>query len=127
MSFSTVVALDAMGGDNAPEEIVKGAVNAINERKDIQVQLFGDKDRIEAELKKYTYDAGQIKIVHTTEEISCDESPAAAIKKKKDSSLVVALKAVKSGECDAVVSAGSSGAILVGGQADRSSSVNVKA
>ena len=69
MSFSTVVALDAMGGDNAPGEIVKGAVNAVNERKDIQVQLYGDKDRIEEELGKYTYDSDQIKIVHTTEEI----------------------------------------------------------
>ena len=116
MNFSTVIALDAMGGDNAPEEIVKGAVNALNERNDIKIRLYGDKPRVEAELKKYTYDPEQVEIIHTTEEISCDEAPAAAIKKKKDSSLVVALKAVKSGECDAIVSAGSSGAILVGGQ-----------
>ncbi len=116
MEYSTVIALDAMGGDNAPGEIVKGAINAINERNDIRIQLYGDKDRVEAELAKYTYNAEQITVIHTTEEISCDESPAAAIKKKKDSSLVVALKAVKSGECDAIVSAGSSGAILVGGQ-----------
>ena len=116
MEYSTVIALDAMGGDNAPGEIVKGAVNAINERSDIKIQLYGDKDKAEAELAKYTYNAEQIAVIHTTEEISCDESPAAAIKKKKDSSLVVALKAVKSGECDAIVSAGSSGAILVGGQ-----------
>lgn len=116
MSFSTVIALDAMGGDYAPEEIVKGAVNAINERNDIKIHLFGDQNKVEAELKKYTYNPEQVKVIHTTEEISCDESPAAAIKKKKDSSLVMALKAVKSGECDAIVSAGSSGAILVGGQ-----------
>lgn len=116
MGFSTVIALDAMGGDNAPGEIVKGAVEALNERKDIQIHFFGDKDKIETELAKYTYNSKQVKITHTTEEISCDESPAAAIKQKKDSSMVVALKAVKSGECDAFVSAGSSGAILVGGQ-----------
>ena len=116
MSFSTVVALDAMGGDNAPGEIVKGAVDAVNERNDIRIQLYGDKDSVEAELQKYTYHAEQIAVIHTTEEISCDESPAAAIKKKKDSSLVRALRAVKDGECDAVISAGSSGAVLVGGQ-----------
>lgn len=111
-----MIALDAMGGDNAPGEIVKGAVDAVNERNDIRIQLYGDKDSVEAELQKYTYHAEQIAVIHTTEEISCDESPAAAIKKKKDSSLVRALRAVKDGECDAVISAGSSGAVLVGGQ-----------
>ncbi len=116
MDYSTVIALDAMGGDNAPGEIVKGAVDAVNERNDIRIQLYGDKDSVEAELQKYTYYAEQIAVIHTTEEISCDESPAAAIKKKKDSSLVRALRAVKDGECDAVISAGSSGAVLVGGQ-----------
>ena len=116
MDYSTVIALDAMGGDNAPGEIVKGAVDAVNERNDIRIQLYGDKDSVEAELQKYTYHAEQIAVIHTTEEISCDESPAGAIKKKKDSSLVRALRAVKDGECDAVISAGSSGAVLVGGQ-----------
>lgn len=116
MDYSTVIALDAMGGDNAPGEIVKGAVDAVNKRNDIRIQLYGDKDSVEAELQKYTYHAEQIAVIHTTEEISCDESPAAAIKKKKDSSLVRALRAVKDGECDAVISAGSSGAVLVGGQ-----------
>ena len=116
MDYSTEIALDAMGGDNAPGEIVKGAVDAVNERNDIRIQLYGDKDSVEAELQKYTYHAEQIAVIHTTEEISCDESPAAAIKKKKDSSLVRALRAVKDGECDAVISAGSSGAVLVGGQ-----------
>ena len=116
MDYSTVIALDAMGGDNAPGEIVKGAVDAVNERNDIRIQLYGDKDSVEAELQKYTYHAEQIAVIHTTEEISCDESPAAAIMKKKDSSLVRALRAVKDGECDAVISAGSSGAVLVGGQ-----------
>ena len=81
MDYSTVIALDAMGGDNAPGEIVKGAVDAVNERNDIRIQLYGDKDSVEAELQKYTYHAEQIAVIHTTEEISCDESPAAAIKK----------------------------------------------
>ena len=117
MEYKNVIAIDAMGGDNAPAEIIKGAIEAINERADIKLRLFGDKDKIETELNKYTYNKEQIGITHTTEEISCNEAPAMAIKKKKDSSLVVAIKSVKSGECDAIVSAGSSGAILVGGQA----------
>lgn len=116
MEYKNVIAIDAMGGDNAPAEIIKGAIEAINERADIKLRLFGDKDKIETELNKYTYNREQIGITHTTEEISCNEAPAMAIKKKKDSSLVVAIKSVKSGECDAIVSAGSSGAILVGGQ-----------
>lgn len=116
MDFKSVIAVDAMGGDNAPQEIIKGAVEAINEDGAIKLHLFGDEARIAAELAKYTYNKEQIEITHTTEEISCDEAPAMAIKKKKDSSLVVAIKSVKSGDCDAVVSAGSSGAILVGGQ-----------
>ena len=105
-----------MGGDYAPEEIVKGAVEAINERKDIKIHFFGDQAKIEAELEKYEYDKARTLITHTTEEITNDDHPAVAIKKKKDSSLVMGLRSVKAGECDAFVSAGSSGAVLVGGQ-----------
>ncbi len=116
MNFTTTIAIDAMGGDYAPLEIVKGAVDAVNEKKEIKVHLFGDQSRIEKELEKYTYNEEQIEVTHTTEEISCDEAPAIAIKQKKDSSLVAAIQSVKKGECDAVVSAGSSGAVLIGGQ-----------
>ena len=91
MEYKNVIAIDAMGGDNAPAEIIKGAIEAINERADIKLRLFGDKDKIETELNKYTYNKEQIGITHTTEEISCNEAPAMAIKKKKDSSLVVAI------------------------------------
>lgn len=110
------VALDAMGGDNAPGEIVKGAVDAINERNDIKVFLVGKAEKIHEELKKYQYRSEQIEVVNAEEEISCDESPVEAIRKKKDSSMVVAMKMVKDQTADAFVSAGSSGAILVGGQ-----------
>lgn len=110
------VALDAMGGDNAPGEIVKGAVDAINERNDIKVFLVGKAEKIHEELKKYQYKNEQIEVVNAEEEISCDESPVEAIRKKKDSSMVVAMKMVKDQTADAFVSAGSSGAILVGGQ-----------
>lgn len=116
MADITKVALDAMGGDNAPLEVVKGAVDAVNEKQNIEIVLVGDKEQIEMELAKYQYDSERISIVHTTEVISMDESPVNAIRRKKDSSIVVAMNMVKNGEADAFVSAGSSGAILVGGQ-----------
>ena len=110
------VALDAMGGDNAPAEIVKGAVEALNENDRLKVYTVGDEAAIKAELSKYTYDQSRLEIVHTTEVIETAEPPVNAIRKKKDSSIVKAMTMVKNGECDAFVSAGSSGAILVGGQ-----------
>ena len=110
------VAQDAMGGDHAPGEIVKGAVDAVNEVNNIKVFLVGKAPRIHEELKKYQYRSEQIEVVNAEEEISCDESPVEAIRKKKDSSMVVAMKMVKDQTADAFVSAGSSGAILVGGQ-----------
>ena len=116
MGITTTIALDAMGGDNAPEAIIKGAAEAMNERQDIRIHFFGDKEKIIAELKKYKCRKAQIKITHTSEVITNNESPAIAIKKKKDSSLVMALRSVKAGECDAFISAGSTGAVLVGGQ-----------
>lgn len=110
------VAVDAMGGDNAPVEIVKGAVEAVNENGKIKVYLTGQKDAVEKELAQYTYQKEQIEVVHATEIIETAEPPVMAIRKKKDSSIVVALNLVKDGTCDAFVSAGSSGAVLVGGQ-----------
>ena len=110
------VAVDAMGGDNAPGEIVKGAVDAVNERNNLKVFLVGKSQKIHEELSKYQYKSEQVEVINAEEEISCDESPVEAIRKKKDSSMVVALKMVKDKTADAFVSAGSSGAILVGGQ-----------
>ena len=110
------VAVDAMGGDHAPGEIVKGAVEAVCSRDDIKVILVGIEDAINAELQKYTYPTEQIEVVHASEVIETAEPPVVAIRKKKDSSIVVALNLVKKGQADAFVSAGSSGAVLVGGQ-----------
>ena len=110
------VAVDAMGGDNDPGEIVKGAVDAVNVRKDIQVLLVGKQDMVKEELKKYTYPKDQIGVVHAEEVIETAEPPVNAIRSKKNSSLVVGMNMVKQKEADAIVSAGSSGAILVGGQ-----------
>lgn len=110
------VAVDAMGGDNAPAEIVKGAIDAVTMRQDIKVYLVGQQDAIKEELEKNSYAGSQIEIVHAEEIIETAEPPVMAIRKKKDSSLVVGMNMVKHQEADAFVSAGSSGAILVGGQ-----------
>lgn len=110
------VAVDAMGGDNAPGEIVKGAVEAINADKRVKVFLTGQEPLLKEELKKHTYDAGQLEIVHAGEVIETGEPPVMAIRKKKDSSIVKCMYLVKEGQCDALVSAGSTGAVLVGGQ-----------
>ena len=110
------VALDAMGGDNAPKEIIKGAIKAINIEKDTFVYLVGKEDVINAELKNYQYNKEQIEVVNATEVIETGEPPVMAVRRKKDSSLVKALYMVKEKKADAFVSAGSSGAILVGGQ-----------
>jgi len=116
MNEITRVAVDAMGGDNAPAEIIKGAVDAVNKRSDIKVFLVGKEEVVKKELSGYTYNEEQIEVVNATEVIETAEPPVMAIRKKKDSSIVVALNLVKKGEADAFVSAGSSGAILVGGQ-----------
>ena len=110
------VALDAMGGDNAPVAIVQGAIDAIKTSGDIKVYLVGKEALVREELAKYNYNAEQVEVVDATEVIEMAEPPVMAIRKKKDSSIVKALHLVKDGTCDAFVSAGSSGAVLVGGQ-----------
>lgn len=110
------VALDAMGGDNAPGEIVKGAIDAIAEHSEIHVILVGQQELIEEELAKYTYNESQISIRNAQEVIEMAEHPVMAIRRKKDSSIVVGMNMVKHKEADAFVSAGSTGATLVGGQ-----------
>lgn len=110
------VAVDAMGGDNAPVEIIKGAVEAIQENSNVKVFLVGREEVIKNELMKYTYKTEQLEVVHATEVIETAEPPVMAIRKKKDSSIVKAMYMVKDGTCDALVSAGSTGAVLVGGQ-----------
>lgn len=110
------VAVDAMGGDFAPVELVKGAVEAVGMDKCIKVFLIGQEDSINTELSKYSYAKEQIEVVQANEVIETAEPPVMAIRKKKQSSIVIGMNMVKGGEADAFVSAGSSGAILVGGQ-----------
>ena len=116
MSETVRVAVDAMGGDNAPGEIVKGAVEAVQAEKDIKVFLVGRQDAVNAELAKYTYDKEKIEVVHAEEVIEMAEPPVNAIRKKKQSSLVIGMNMIKHQEADAIVTAGSTGATLVGGQ-----------
>lgn len=116
MQTFTKVALDAMGGDNAPAEIVKGAVDAISGRDDIKIFLVGQEDVVAKELSQYSFPKERIEIVDAPEVIEMAEPPVEAIRKKKQSSIVVGMNMVKNREADAFVSAGSSGAILVGGQ-----------
>ena len=116
MKEMTKVVLDAMGGDNAPKETVKGAIEAIQKNGNILVYLVGKEDVINEELAGYTYNKEQIQVVNATEVIETAEPPVKAIRSKKDSSIVVGMKMVKNKEADAFVSAGSSGAILAGGQ-----------
>ena len=116
MADTVNVALDAMGGDNAPDEMIRGAIDAVNKAPDIHVCLVGQEEKINAFLSSCSYNREQISVVNATEVIETGEHPVNAIRKKKDSSIVKALGLVKSGEADAFVSAGNSGAILVGGQ-----------
>ncbi|WP_029321819.1 phosphate acyltransferase PlsX [Butyrivibrio sp. AE3004] len=110
------VAVDAMGGDNAPYEIVKGAIEALQESDRLKIFLVGKEQIVKDELSKYTYDSDRVEVVNAEEVIEMAEPPVMAIRTKKDSSIVKAMFLVKHGECDAYVSAGSTGATLVGGQ-----------
>jgi len=116
MSEYVNVALDAMGGDNAPGAIIEGAVQALAVEEKLKVFLVGKEDVVSKELQKYTYDKERLVVVHASEVIETAEPPVMAVRQKKDSSIVKAMNMVKDGECDAFVSAGSSGAVLVGGQ-----------
>jgi phosphate acyltransferase len=113
MDSRIIIAVDAMGGDNAPSEIVKGAILSLD-NTNIHIILVGKDDLIHEALKDYKYDTSRVSVINATEVISSGESPSVAIKTKKDSSLVVALKLVKEKRAHAFVSAGNTGAILTG-------------
>lgn len=105
------IAVDAMGGDHAPQAIVEGVNRAISEFKDIEIQLYGD----EAKIKQYLTVTERVSIIHTDEKINSDDEPAKAIRRKKKASMVLGAQAVKEGQADAVVSAGNTGALLAAG------------
>ena len=110
------VAVDGMGGDNAPVCMVQGAVDAINKNSSIKVLLTGRPDDLNKALEGLTYDKSRLEIVPASEVIETGAPPVESVRTKKDSSLVVGLKLVKEQKADAFVSCGSTGAVLVGGQ-----------
>lgn len=105
------IAVDAMGGDHAPQAIVEGVMLAKQDFPEIEFLLYGK----EAEIKKYVTDDQRITIIHTDEKIDSDDEPVKAIRRKKNASMVLAAQAVKNGEADAVFSAGNTGALLAAG------------
>ena len=111
-----VIAVDAAGGDYAPAVPVEGCVEALKRNKDIELVLYGDESAIRSELARYKYDADRVSVVNCTEQIAMAEPPVAAIRKKKDSSIVKGMMSVRRGEAGAFISSGSTGAVLAGGQ-----------
>ena len=107
------IVVDGMGGDNAPKAVVGGVVEAIKEYN-VEIVVTGDKDLLEKEFSNYEFDRSKLEIVHTTEIIENEDKPVQAIRRKKDSSMVVGLNIVKEKKADAIVSAGSTGALLTG-------------
>ncbi len=105
------IAVDAMGGDNAPKAIVEGVMLAKKDFPEIEFLLYGK----ENEIKKYMTDDKNVTIIHTDEKINSDDEPVKAIRRKKNASMVLAAQAVKNGEADAIFSAGNTGALLAAG------------
>ncbi len=105
------IALDAMGGDFAPAELVKGAVLATQQLPEVEITLVGDPAKVDQELKKYKQ-KGKLPVVAASEVIGMNEHPVQAVKQKKDASINVAMALVKEGKADAIVSAGNTGALM---------------
>ena len=106
--------VDVMGGDNAPDEIVLGCIQAMQENSDIAITAVGDEAAIKAVLKKQSFSSDKFSIVHTTEVITNEDSPVRSIRRKTDSSLVVALGLLKQKPDSVFLSAGSTGAVAAG-------------
>lgn len=109
-----IILVDAMGGDNAPQDIVNGCIEAVNETDGFEILLIGDKDRIEEILKVKKFSNSRIKVHHASEVISSEDIPTKAIKSKKDSSMVVGFDLLKEKKGDIFVSCGNSGALMTG-------------
>ncbi len=111
-----LIALDAMGGDHAPEEPCQGAILACRENPHLSIALIGDKDKIAPHFEKAENTVrSRLHIVHAEDVITANDSPSLSIRRKKNSSLVVGFEMVRSGEAAGIVSSGSTGAIAAGG------------
>ena len=107
------IAVDAMGGDNAPKAIVLGGLKAAVERKDVTIMFYGDEEAIKAEIEGPTPE--NVEIIHAADKILSEDDPVRAVRTKRESSMVMAARAVRNGEADALISAGNTGALLTAG------------
>jgi len=109
------ILIDAFGGDNAPEEVIAGTIEALKERADFNAVFVGKEEEIKKILQSYEYDKSRVSIIHAPDVITCEEEPTVAVRRKPESSICVAFKELKENpEAGAFVSAGSTGAVLVG-------------
>ncbi len=108
------IAIDAMGGDFAPQAPVLGAIAALKRFNDIELILFGDKNEIDAVLSESDYPGDKLSIIHTSDVISMDDTPSEAVKRKPESSMMMGLNYVAEGNAEALISAGNTGALLMG-------------
>lgn len=106
------IALDAMGGDYAPAVTVEGAIEAVSESRELSVILVGNETELTNELKGKKFPASSLSIRHASQVVEMDEVPLTALRRKKNSSIKVAVELVKSGKADAMVSAGNSGVVM---------------
>ncbi len=108
------ILVDAMGGDNAPEAIVKGSIDALKMQEGFDITLIGDSDQIDKILKSRNFDSPRLEVIHAKEVITNDDTPTHAIKSKKNSSMVVGFNMLKEKNGDVFLSAGNTGALLTG-------------
>ena len=111
MEIKLKLALDAMGGDNAPQAIIEGAYIALEENKDLEIYLFGHEEKMAPFLKVHP----RLTTIHCEEVVEGEDDPARAVRRKKDSSMAKMLQAVADGQADACLSAGNTGALMAGG------------
>ena len=106
------IAVDAMGGDNSPQKIIDGIINHHLSNKNVFYKIFGNKDKI-IKILNNKINSSNFEIVHTLNKVSSEDSPLEAAKKGKDTSMWLAIESVKKKDCDIVISAGNTGALLV--------------
>ena len=112
MSSLIKIAVDAMGGDNSPEKIINGIIHHSSSNKEIFYKIFGDKEKIEIAINN-KINKNNYEIINTLKKVSSEDSPLEAAKKGKDTSMWLAVESVKKKDCDIVISAGNTGALLV--------------
>ena len=111
-SSSLIIAIDAMGGDNAPDSVIAGVKSAEQKYSDIRFLIFGDEGKVRPFIDKYRLDSERYEFIHTPDYVASDEKPSAAVRAGRNSSLWLAIDSVKKGKAAAVVSSGNTGALM---------------